>query len=57
MNNKNLIKTIAVIVLSLTTATFVGLFVWMSVQYNDLNGSVDLVVKKAVVEAKEIKPC
>lgn len=53
MNNKNLIKTIAVIVLSLTTATFVGLFVWMSVQYNDLNGSVDLVVKKAVVEAKE----
>ena len=49
-----LIKTIAIVVLSLVAVTFVGLFIWMSVQYNeaqsDVNGKIDAAVQVAVEE-------
>ena len=53
MENKstNLIKIIAIVVLSLTTATFVGLFIWMMVQYNEVSTDVDGQIAVAVSAA------
>ena len=46
-------KTIAIVVLSLVSATFIGLFVWIFMRYTevstDVNGQIDL----AVAEAKD----
>lgn len=46
-----LIKTIAIIVVSLIAVTFIGLFIWMSAQYgeasSDLQGQIDVAVAKA----------
>ncbi|MDO4508085.1 MAG: hypothetical protein Q4B65_01730 [Candidatus Saccharibacteria bacterium] len=46
-----LVKTIAIIVLSLITVTFIGLFIWMLIQYNDARTDVDGQIKDAVNEA------
>ena len=45
-------KIIAIIILSLTTVAFVGLFIWIFLQYNDLNADVDSKIDVAVSEAK-----
>ena len=49
-----LIKTIAIVALSLVAATFIGLFIWIYVQYNDVktdvDGQINLAVAKAVDE-------
>lgn len=49
-----LIKTIAIVILSLIAATFIGLFIWMTTQYNevstDVNGQIDVAVAAAVDE-------
>ncbi len=46
-----LVKTIVIIVVSLIAATFIGLFIWMTLQYNesktDLDGKIDAAVAKA----------
>ena len=51
---KGLVKTIAIVALSLVAVTFIGLFIWMSVQYNeassDVNGQIDAAVREAVDE-------
>ncbi len=48
----NLIKTLIIIALSLTTLTFVGLFIWMILQYNDVSADVNAQIKTAVDAAK-----
>lgn len=48
-----LIKTIAIIVLSLVAVTFIGLFIWMLVQYNDARTDVDGQIDVAVAAAKD----
>ena len=53
-NNKSLIKTIAIVILSLIALTFIGLFVWMLIRYNDVssdvNGQIITAVNAAVDE-------
>ena len=48
-----LIKTIAIVVLTLISLTFIGLFIWMFIRYDevqmDINGQIDV----AVAEAKD----
>ena len=48
----SLIKTIAIVCLSLISVTFIGLFVWMMSQYNDartdVDGQIDAAVRTAV---------
>lgn len=49
-----LIKTIVIVILSLIAVTFVGLFIWMTTQYNevstDVNGQINAAVAAAVDE-------
>lgn len=49
----SLIKTIVIVVLSLIAVTFIGLFIWMTVQYNDVKNDVDGQIDIAVSEAVE----
>ena len=51
-DKSGLIKTIVIIILGLTTATFVGLFIWILGDYNDLNTDVESKIDIAVSEAK-----
>ena len=50
--NSSLIKTIVIIVLSLVSVAFVGLFIWMFMQYSevkeDIDGQIDVAVREAV---------
>ena len=48
-----LIKTIVIIVVSLIAVTFIGLFIWMFVQYNDVKDDVDYQIGVAVAKAKD----
>ena len=48
-----LIKTIVIIVLSLIAVTFIGLFIWMMMQYTDARTDVDGQISKAVAQAKD----
>ena len=50
---KDLVKTIVIIVVSLIAVTFIGLFIWMMVQYNDVQSDVDGQISKAVADAKD----
>lgn len=47
-----LLKTILVIILSLTTATFAGLFIWKQVEFSAVSTDVDLQISDAVEKAK-----
>lgn len=51
-DKSGLIKLIAIIILGFTTVTFVGLFIWIFGEYNDLNTDVDSKIDVAVNEAK-----
>ncbi len=46
-----LIKTIAIIVVSLIAVTFIGLFIWMSAEYNAARSDVDSQINTAVAKA------
>lgn len=48
-----LIKTIAIIILSLVAVTFIGLFIWMMIQYTDARTDVDGQISTAVAQAKD----
>ena len=50
-DTKSLIKTIAIIALSLISVTFIGLFIWMFVQYDNTRTNVDGQISNAVVKA------
>lgn len=52
-DNAGLIKTIIIIVVSLIAVTFVGLFIWMFLQYNELSEDVKGQIDAAVTEAKD----
>ena len=48
-----LIKTIVIIVVSLIAVTFVGLFIWMTLQYNDVRDDVDGQIAVEVAKARD----
>ena len=48
-----LVKTIVIIILSLIAVTFIGLFIWMFIQYNDANNDLEGKINYAVAEAKD----
>ena len=50
--NVNLIKTVAIVVLSLIAVTFIGLFIWMFVRYDEASTDVEGQISIAVAEAK-----
>ena len=52
-DHKALIKTIAIIALSLTTVTFIGLFLWMFTEYSTIKTDVDGQIAEAVKEATD----
>ena len=47
------VKTIVIVILSLVTVVFIGLFVWMFMQYNEANADVEEKISKAVTLAKD----
>lgn len=47
----SLVKTIVIIALSLVALTFIGLFIWMFVQYDEKRTDVDGQIAEAVVKA------
>ena len=48
-----LIKTIVIVIVSLIAATFIGLFIWMTVQYNEVSTDVEGQISAAVATAKD----
>ncbi|MBR2997035.1 hypothetical protein IKF33_01170 [Candidatus Saccharibacteria bacterium] len=48
---KDLIRTIVIIGLALVAATFIALFIWMFVQWNEANTAVEAKIKAKVEEA------
>lgn len=52
-DNSGLIKTIAIIIIALIAATFIGLFIWMFLQYSDASADVDGQIAVAVAKAKD----
>ena len=52
-DNSGLIKLIAIIVLSLIAVTFIGLFIWMRVEYTAIQEDVQGQIDTAVAAAKD----
>ena len=52
-NVVDLVKTIAIIALSLALVTFIGLFAWVMSEYNSLNNDVQGKISVAVAKAKD----
>lgn len=50
-SNRELIKTIVIIILSLVAATFIGLFIWMFIKYQDASTNLDSQIQVAVADA------
>ena len=48
-----LVKTIVIVLLSLVALTFIGLFIWMFTQYDEVRSDVDGQIAVAVAEAKD----
>lgn len=48
-----LIKTIVIIILSLIAVTFIGLFIWMTMLYNEANTDVEMKKAEAAEKAKD----
>ena len=46
-------KTVLIVILSLVSVTFIGLFIWTLIRYNDVNDDVASRISAAVIEAKE----
>lgn len=51
-NRIDLLKTIGLIVISLLAVLFIGLFIWMSIKWNDANTNVQGKIDVAVAQAK-----
>lgn len=52
-HSRDFVKTIVMAVLGLTTLTFLGLFVWVLLQYNAVSDDIDGRIAAAVADAKE----
>ena len=50
-HRRSIAETIVLIVISVVAAIFIGLFVWMFLQYNDVKTDVDGQIKEAVAVA------
>ena len=50
--HNGVLKIVLIVILSLTTVTFLGLFIWIFVQYNDINSDVTGKIDDAVAAAK-----
>ena len=48
-----IVKTIAIIALVLLSLTFIGLFIWMTLQYNEVNTDVQGQINRAVAAARD----
>lgn len=48
-----LVKTIVIIIVSLIAVTFIGLFIWMSLQYSEVSSDVQGQIDTAVAKAKD----
>lgn len=48
-----LVKTIVIIIVSLIAVTFIGLFIWMSLQYSEASSDVQGQIDTAVAKAKD----
>ena len=51
-NTASLVKTIVIILLSLLSITFIGLFIWMTMQYSTARSEVDSEIAEAVALAR-----
>lgn len=51
-DNSGLIKTIIIVIVSLVAVTFIGLFVWIMLQYNEVSSDVEGQIATAVAAAK-----
>lgn len=51
--SNDFIKTVAIVLLGLVALTFIGLFIWVLLQYNEINDDVNSKISTAVAEAKE----
>ena len=49
----SLIKTIVIIVVSLIAVTFIGVFIWMFIQYSDVQNDIDEKIDAAVAKARD----
>ena len=47
------IKTIAIVMLALVALTFIGLFIWVLIQYNDVRDDTNEKLQLAVAEARD----
>lgn len=52
-DNSGLIKTIIIIAVSLLAVTFIGLFIWMTMQYSEVSADVQGQIDVAVAKAKD----
>ena len=52
-DTSGLIKTIVIIILALVAVTFIGLFIWMFMQYSEAHEDVTGQINVAVAEAKD----
>lgn len=50
-NTNSLAKTIAIIILSLVALTFIGLFIWVMLEYNSINEDQEMREEAAVLDA------
>lgn len=49
----DIVKIVTIVALSLTTLTFIGLFIWKNIQYTDARTDVDGQIATAVAKAKD----
>lgn len=52
-DNSGLIKTVVIIIISLVAVTFIGLFIWIFLQYSEISTDVDGQIAVAVAKAKD----
>ena len=48
-----LVKTIVIVILTLALITFIGLFIWMMMQYDDARTDVDGQIERAVLDDRD----
>lgn len=52
-DHSGLIKTIVIVIVSLIAVTFIGLFIWMKMEYDSVSTDVEGQISKAVAAAKD----
>ncbi len=52
-NIAGIVKTVVIVILSIVSVTFIGLFIWMYINYDEARTDVDGQIATAVAEAKD----